>query len=244
MVSTEQTVLRDVSLTAIVRNELMNPAGGIRDFIQSTVPFVEEAVIVDTGSRDGTRAALEELVATYRNMRVYDREFDGFDTSRNFSLGKVGTRFALVLDADERLTKLDFRRIADIMQKERAAAYTFERLDVYPEMEVRTPMDYIPRLFDMSMDPKYRNFESERLNLKCDLEEMARTGLAIKHFRPPREALYRKREFYRSMRTARYVLTFLPFLPRRLFSSTLGEISSTTMNNGWHVYNPRRDNYR
>ena len=50
-----KAVLPNTSLCAIVRDEMMNPAGGIADFVDSTVPFVEQAVIVDTGSLDGTR---------------------------------------------------------------------------------------------------------------------------------------------------------------------------------------------
>lgn len=53
-------VLPNTSLCSIVRDELMNPAGGIKDFMECIVPYVERAVIVDTGSLDGTREVLEE----------------------------------------------------------------------------------------------------------------------------------------------------------------------------------------
>lgn len=35
-------VLKDISLCAIIRDEMMNPAGGITRFVNSHVPFVEE----------------------------------------------------------------------------------------------------------------------------------------------------------------------------------------------------------
>ncbi len=97
-------ILPDVSLCAIVRDEKMNPAGGIERFVKSHVPFVEEAVIVDTGSLDGTREILEELQGKYSNLNIYDTKFNGFADARNYSLSKVKTKYALVLDADELIT--------------------------------------------------------------------------------------------------------------------------------------------
>ena len=97
-------ILPDVSLCAIVRDEKMNPAGGIERFVASHVPFVEEAVIVDTGSVDGTREILEELRSKYSNLKIFDHKFEGFADARNYSLSKVKTKYALVLDADELIT--------------------------------------------------------------------------------------------------------------------------------------------
>lgn len=77
-VPAEQIVLPDVSLAAIVRDEMMNPAGGVEDFIRSTVPYVREAIVVDTGSLDGTREKLEELQAEFLQLKVYDHDFRGF----------------------------------------------------------------------------------------------------------------------------------------------------------------------
>lgn len=118
-------VLPDVSLAAIVRDELMNPAGGIVDFVDSTVPFVEEAAIVDTGSKDGTREALEELQARYPQLRVFDKKFEGYDSSRNFSLAQVRTKSVLVLDADERIREQDFSRLAEMKKKYPSRDYGF-----------------------------------------------------------------------------------------------------------------------
>ena len=103
--SKSSIILEDVSLCAIVRDEKMNPAGGIQRFIESHVPFVEEAVIVDTGSKDGTREILEELESRYSNLRIFDHPFDGYGPSRNYSLEKANCKYVLVLDADELLTQ-------------------------------------------------------------------------------------------------------------------------------------------
>jgi glycosyltransferase involved in cell wall biosynthesis len=114
-------VLKDTSLCAIVRDEMMNPAqlprkSGIRSFVESHVPFVERAVIVDTGSVDGTREELEQLASEFPSLKVYDRPFDNYAAARNHSLSLVGTRRALVLDVDELVTQENFGELARSLQ--------------------------------------------------------------------------------------------------------------------------------
>jgi glycosyltransferase involved in cell wall biosynthesis len=60
---------------------MQNPAGGIIDFLAWTLPFVEEAVVVDTGSKEGTREILAEAAKYYPHLRVYDHPFKGFAAS-------------------------------------------------------------------------------------------------------------------------------------------------------------------
>ena len=111
-------VLKDTSLCAIVRDEEMNPAGGIRDYLHCVLPFIEQAIVVDTGSVDGTRQILEEMQGQYKNLKVFDHAFDGFAQSRNsvfdyIKKNNLGTKYSLFLDADERIPREGF----DAMQK-------------------------------------------------------------------------------------------------------------------------------
>jgi glycosyltransferase involved in cell wall biosynthesis len=111
------TILEDTSLCAIVRDEIMNPAGGIERFVRAIVPHVGKAVVFDTGSIDGTREKLRELSREFRNMRVYDRPFDNYVNARNASLEKVKTKWTLVLDADELITRAEFEELAGILKE-------------------------------------------------------------------------------------------------------------------------------
>jgi len=79
----------------------MNPAGGLLPMLERHLPLVEEAVVVDTGSLDGTRQLLEHFKALYPHLRVYDHQFDGYAKSRDFARKKANTRYLLCLDADE-----------------------------------------------------------------------------------------------------------------------------------------------
>ena len=51
------------------------------------------------------------FIITKENLKIYDHIFNGFGPSRNFSLEKVKTKYAFILDADERLTKNDFQEL-------------------------------------------------------------------------------------------------------------------------------------
>ena len=94
--------LRETTLTAIVRNEEENPAGGIVDYCRNILPFVEQAIIIDTGSTDNTFGLLKKMEEEYPNLSIFQEEFKGFAQSRNSTLEKVKTKYSLILDADER----------------------------------------------------------------------------------------------------------------------------------------------
>ena len=135
-----EIIVPDTCLCTIVRDELMNPAGGIIDFVHSNAPYYEVMVVVDTGSVDETREVLDKLVAQYPNLKIFDVEFKDFSYARNFSLKKareMGTRYIFIDDADERLTKLDIIELRDFMDANKnMAARLFDCLYIdYDEMK-------------------------------------------------------------------------------------------------------------
>ncbi len=84
-----------LSLSMIVRNE----AGRLGRCLESVAGFVDEMVVVDTGSSDDTVA-----VARAHGARVEQIPWPGdFGPARNQALGWVRGTWVLVLDADEQL---------------------------------------------------------------------------------------------------------------------------------------------
>lgn len=98
-----QTALSDVTLTMIVRDELMNCAGGLLPMLEYHLPHFPAAVVLDTGSVDGTRQLLEHLQGEYPQLKVYDAEFEGYGYARLKANSLVLTEYSFMLDADERL---------------------------------------------------------------------------------------------------------------------------------------------
>jgi glycosyltransferase involved in cell wall biosynthesis len=88
-----------LSATLIVRNE----AGFLPECLSSIAPVVDEIVVVDTGSTDGSDA-----IARDAGARVFSHPWDGrFDAPRNAALDHARGDWILYIDADERLAATD-----------------------------------------------------------------------------------------------------------------------------------------
>lgn len=86
-----------LSLCMIVKNE----EKGLRKCLSKTAPFVDEIIIVDTGSTDNTKNIASEFTD-----KIYDFKWcDDFSKARNFSISKASSDWVFVLDADEFIIK-------------------------------------------------------------------------------------------------------------------------------------------
>jgi len=100
----------------IVRNE----AKFLPHCLRSVRDIVDEIIVVDTGSSDGSPKIARELGA-----RVYEHEWnDDFSSARNRSIELARGRWILVLDADEIIAERDKRAIAALLNG-RAAGHLF-----------------------------------------------------------------------------------------------------------------------
>jgi len=77
----------------------LNEAGKIGDCLLSMRGIVDELVVVDSGSTDGTRE-----VAESHGARVIQRAFDTFSAQKNAGIAQARYPWILSLDADERLS--------------------------------------------------------------------------------------------------------------------------------------------
>ncbi|UBF27717.1 glycosyltransferase [Kovacikia minuta CCNUW1] len=93
-----------VSLCMIVKNEGKHLAR----CLASAQPYVDEIVIIDTGSQDNTL----EIAAQFGAKVDFFKWCDDFAAARNYSLSKVSGEWVLHLDADEELIveDLDFHQ--------------------------------------------------------------------------------------------------------------------------------------
>ncbi|GAB4172482.1 MAG: hypothetical protein Kow00108_07120 [Calditrichia bacterium] len=82
----------------IVKNE----ENFLRGCLESVKDFVDEMVIVDTGSSDQTISIAEEFGA---NIYHFEWQHD-FSKARNYALSKANGQWVIWLDADERLPKI------------------------------------------------------------------------------------------------------------------------------------------
>jgi len=239
-------ILPDTSLCAIVRDEKINPAGGIERFIDSHVPYVEQAVIADTGSVDGTREILEEMQAKYSNLKVVDIPFKGYADARNKSLKYVQTKRALILDADELLThekpQNDWKILKEFIEHNQSRAYRFFFEVIKPERIISPCIGgHTLRLFDKNPRFSFENKLWEQLKIGKTIGQIWVNGVCIKHFVPSYSSVKLKwKNWYLDS-----------------FSGTKGgEISDEEQLEYWKIppsrregfakwkrFNPKRDNY-
>ncbi len=141
--------LKNITLTMIVRDELMNHAGGLHAVLSHHLPYFEEVVVLDTGSIDGTRQLLEQMRSEHPQLRVYDAEFTGYGPARNKANEYVNTKYTFMLDADEMLEKPE--QLASRLKGFLGRALHFRMINVYPNgiLEEST-QGWNPRLFQPS----------------------------------------------------------------------------------------------
>jgi len=116
--------LARISLCMIVRDE----AARIERCLRSALPWVGEAVVVDTGSTDDTAALAEKMGARVLHFTWCD----DFASARNQAVEGARTPWALVLDADEQLVVDDAGAWGRAVMQEETAAFSVDchdRLD-------------------------------------------------------------------------------------------------------------------
>jgi glycosyltransferase involved in cell wall biosynthesis len=142
-----------VSLCAIVKNE----ARRIADCLDSAKDFVDEVIVVDTGSTDDTIAIAKQCGA-----KVFKFAWcDDFAAARNYALSHATGNWILVLDADEKLdpeTKLALRQI---MQQPECIAANLVRQEIGA---LQSPYSLVSRLFRHRKDINFFGYYHESID--------------------------------------------------------------------------------
>lgn len=93
--SSESPTKPILSLCMIVKNEREN----LPRCLASVKPYVDEIIVVDTGSEDGT----PEIAANYGAKVSYFKWCDDFAAARNYVISQASGNWILMMDADEEL---------------------------------------------------------------------------------------------------------------------------------------------
>ena len=125
-----------LSLSMIVRDE----AARLRDCLESVRDFVDEMVVLDTGSSDGTAAIAVACGASLHRM-----EWPGdFAPARNRALELTSGEWVLVLDADERLQPGAIAPLRQLMDDPQALLINLLRFE---QGAAQSPYSSVSRLF-------------------------------------------------------------------------------------------------
>ena len=124
-----------LSLCMIVRDEAPNLAA----CLDSARPWVDEIVVVDTGSTDGTLELAESLGAKVSTFAWGD----DFAAARNAALARAQGQWVLSLDADERLAGDSGARLEELLAAGDAAFARSGRLRCY-RLRIHNHYDNVP----------------------------------------------------------------------------------------------------
>src|SRR4030095_3640898 len=98
-----------ISLCMIVRNE----ERFISQCLKSVRGFVDQIIVVDTGSTDTTRELARQFGA-----EVFDHPWSGdFSEARNYSISRATGNWILIIDADEAVAERDARLLHDLVRE-------------------------------------------------------------------------------------------------------------------------------
>ncbi len=126
-----------ISLCMIVKNE----ERFLGQCLESVREFVDEMVIVDTGSTDHTVEIARQFGA-----KVYFHQWqNSFSEARNYSLQFVNSDWVLQLDADEKLEKEDILLLKKVISDPHTNAVFMPILNDLPEGGLSK--HYFPRLY-------------------------------------------------------------------------------------------------
>lgn len=110
-----------LAVALIVKNEAKN----LKACLDTVKDWVDEIVILDSGSNDET----EQVARQYTEKFFVNEEWPGFGPQRRLAQSYVESDFVLWLDADERVTpELKQSIEATLLAPQENAAYTISRL--------------------------------------------------------------------------------------------------------------------
>ena len=100
-------MMTTISICMIAKNEEQL----IKNALDSVKPFVDEMIVVDTGSDDATRQIAQECGAT-----IYDFKWENdFSKAKNFAKSMTNSQWILFLDADECMSAIDLKDIKKVL---------------------------------------------------------------------------------------------------------------------------------
>ncbi len=84
----------------IVKNEIKN----LGTLLSQVLPIIEEVIVVDTGSTDGTLELLQELVVKHSNLKLHHFDWiDDFSAARNYSFSLATKEWLYWVDGDDQI---------------------------------------------------------------------------------------------------------------------------------------------
>ena len=183
-----------LSLCMIVKNEGEN----LKNCLSKVKAYVNEIIIVDTGSTDNTKAVASEFTDKIYNFKWCN----DFSKARNYSIDKASNDWILVLDADEFVTDYVEDSVAAFIRKtlNKSKAGRIKRISMMQDLnEKKKYTEKVNRLFNR----KYFHYEGiiheQLVSLKGEPYDTEILEITTEHIGYTKEALNRTEKLKRNI---------------------------------------------
>jgi len=161
-----------VSACMIVKNE----EEMLEDCLKSIRDWVDEIIIVDTGSTDRT----VEIAQAY-GARLFHQPWEGnFSKHRNYSIEQATGDWVFIIDADERIFPDDVPAIRRLLNQNEFPLLSINVLNYYGDNEDHQTFLPSDRFFKRELNLRYKGIVHNQLDIPDDVKS-SRTGVRLKH---------------------------------------------------------------
>ncbi len=162
-----------VSACMIVKNE----EELLPDCLQSIRDWVDEIIVVDTGSTDRT----VEIAESY-GARIFHQPWEGnFSKHRNFSIAQATCDWIFIIDADERLYQEDISLIKKVLNQDDYKIISINVFNFTGEHEEHVTFLPSIRFFRRELGLKYEGIVHNLILPPAD-QPIMRVGIRLKHY--------------------------------------------------------------
>ncbi len=163
-----------ISLCMIVKDEIKF----IEDCLKAVKPYVDEIVVADTGSTDGTIEVLEKY-----GCKVFHFEWcDDYSKARNFAISKSSNNWVLILDADEHVIEFNQETINKIVKSNKGEIIGLVKNRSFVGTHSNVQTEDLPRFFNRKYYSYIRDIHeepSEKFNFSPIVLD---TGIVLNHY--------------------------------------------------------------
>ena len=161
-----------ISACMIVKNE----EELLPDCLESIRDWVDEIIVVDTGSEDKT----VEIAKSY-GAKIYHQKWEGnFSKHRNYSLSLATSEWVFIIDADERMMVEDVPILMQTLQNKNVSIVSLNVFNVYGNREETTTFLPSVRFWRHELNLQYEGIVHNLLNLGME-HPVVRVNARLKH---------------------------------------------------------------
>lgn len=166
----------NISLCMIVKNEEKN----LYKCLNSVKKYVDEIIIVDTGSNDKTKEIAKEFTEN-----IYDFIWcNDFSKARNFSIEKSKNDWVLILDGDEEVIEFDDVKVKEVIKEFSTCIGRIKRLNILDRGDKRNESMYterVNRFFNKKIFHYQGNIHEQIISLNYEVIKTVNIPITINH---------------------------------------------------------------